>query len=224
MNVKIGHWKITEVMWLLSATIVITALSIYWGDTPLGIASALTGVVCVILTAKGNILCYAWGLVNCALYAYIGFQNHYYGEFMLNAFYYVPMQFVGFYIWKKHINEDSGTVKTRLMSNKNKLILLGISIVGVLGWGFWLEKLGGQLPYIDAITNVLSIIAMIISIKRYAEQWILWIVIDIVSVGMWIYAMTNGSDNIGTLLMWSVYLANAIWGYLKWKKDSKITV
>lgn len=215
------NWKKAELLWLIAATVIITALSVYWGDTLIGILSALTGVVCVILTAKGSILCYAWGLVNCVLYAYIGFQNQYYGEFMLNALYYVPMQFVGFYIWNKHMNKESNTVEARMMTNKSKLILLGISIVGILAWGTWLKQLGGQLPYIDAITNVLSIIAMIISIKRYAEQWLLWVVIDVVSVGMWVYAMVQGSDNLATLLMWSVYLANAIWGYVKWSKESK---
>lgn len=212
-------WNKFEVIWLLSATAIITGLSIFWGDSLLGILSALTGVVCVILTAKGRVSCFVWGLVNCVLYAYIGFQNQYYGEFMLNAFYYVPMQFIGFYIWHKNLNKQSNEVKAKVMSVKSRLILFVLSVVGVLAWGYWLQKLGGQLPYIDAITNVLSIIAMIISIKRYAEQWILWVVIDVVSVGMWIFAMYQGSENLGTLLMWSVYLFNAIWGYWKWHKE-----
>lgn len=214
-----NNWKKTEVLWLLSATAIITALSIYWGDSLVGILSALTGIVCVILTAKGKISCFGWGLINCALYAYIGFQNKYYGEFLLNAFYYIPMQFVGFYTWKKHM-KDTGEVKSRVMTLKSKLVLLLVSLISISCFGTILTILGGRLPYIDAVTNVLSIAAMILSIKRYAEQWILWIVIDVVSVGMWVYAMTQGSDNIATLLMWTVYLGNAIWGYIKWKREA----
>lgn len=213
-------WKVYEVAWLISATIIILILSLYWGDTPVGIISALTGVVCVILTAKGKISCYAWGLVNSALYAYIGFQNKYYGEFMLNLFYYVPMQFVGYMAWRKNMNKETETIKARMMTNRDKIIALIISIIGIAVWGMWLKHLGGELPFIDATTNVLSIMAMLLSIKRYAEQWILWIIINIISVGMWIHAMAIGSDNIATLIMWSVYLINSIWGYIKWRNDS----
>lgn len=213
-------WKKVELGWLFLATSVIVGLSLYWGDTTLGILSAATGVICVVLTAKGSLWCFAWGLVNCLLYSYIGYINNFYGEFMLNLFYYVPMQFVGVYMWRKNMNSETNIVSARRMSLRNKIILSIISICGIILWGFWLNELGGKLPYIDSTTNVLSIIAMIISIMRYAEQWLLWIFIDILSIGMWVFAVMDGSDNLATLLMWSVYLINAIWGYIKWSKDA----
>lgn len=95
-------WKKWEVVWLILATIIITGLSIYWGDNLRGITAAVTGVICVILTGKGKMSCYIFGLVNTILYAVIAFGAKYYGEVMLNALYYVPMQFVGWFMWKKH--------------------------------------------------------------------------------------------------------------------------
>lgn len=217
----LSKWKKTELIWLVAASTIITALSMYWGDTFVGIMSALTGIICVILTAKGNIWCYAWGLINSILYAYIGYINGYYGEFLLNALYYVPMQIFGYYMWKKHMDTETDTVEFRKL-NKRDIVKVTVAIlVGIMIWGEGLRRIGGELPYIDGTTNVLSFVAMILSIKRYAEQWILWIIINIISVGMWAYAMTNGSDNIATLLMWSVYLGNSIWGYIKWAKGSK---
>ena len=204
-------------IWLISAVTIILGLSIYWQDTPIGIFSAVTGVICVILTAKGKVSCFVWGIFNCIAYAYIGYINKYYGEFMLNAFYYLPMQFVGIYTWNKHMNKETSNVEAKQITTKEIIGYAVGSLTGILIYGYILQTLGGNLPYVDAFTNTLSIVAAIMSIRRLAEQWILWILIDIASVGMWVVAVQNGSDNIATLLMWSVYLANAIWGYIKWK-------
>ena len=53
------------------------------------------------------------------------------------------------------------------------------------------------------------------------EQWVLWIVVDVVMVIMWVYAFINGTGDMATVLMWSIYLVNAIFMFLKWKKDTK---
>ena len=53
------------------------------------------------------------------------------------------------------------------------------------------------------------------------EQWVLWIVVDVVSVGMWIYAFINKTGDMATVLMWSVFLINGIIMLIKWLKDSK---
>lgn len=97
---ELSGWKAWEIIWLAAACTVITALSLHWGDDALGITMALTGVLCVILTGKGKMSCYLFGLVNTVLYAWIAFGARYYGEVMLNACYYVPMQFVGWFMWK----------------------------------------------------------------------------------------------------------------------------
>ena len=55
----------------------------------------------------------------------------------------------------------------------------------------------------------------------YMEQWILWIVVDVVTVAMWGIAFANGNDSIATLLMWIVYLGNAVIMYIKWAKEAK---
>ena len=64
----------------------------------------------------------------------------------------------------------------------------------------------------------------ILCVKRYMEQWILWIVVDVVTVFMWIAAFFNGGESVATLLMWSIYLLNAIFMFIKWYKESKTIV
>lgn len=217
---ELSGWKKLEITWLLSACIIIAGLSIYWGDTIMGIISATTGVACVVCTGKGKLSAYFFGLINCVLYAIISYNAKLYGETMLNAIYYVPMQFVGFYVWNKHMNEENHEVKKIHMTNMSRIIWLFVMIVTTIIYGFILKNLGDAMPFVDSFTTVSSIIAMIVSVKMYSEQWWIWILVDVFSVYMWWCNFSIGNDNLATLLMWVVYLGNAIIMCIKWEKEA----
>lgn len=219
---EISGWKKWELAWLSIATVIIAGLSVYWGDTWFGIISALTGVWCVILTGKGKRSCYIVGLINTIMYAWISFKSAYYGEVMLNALYYVPMQFVGWYAWSKHINAETTEVDKVKMTGKSLGIWVFIAFLGIGCYGYILQGLGGNLPYFDSFTTTLSVLAMIFSVKRYMEQWVLWVLIDVVTVYLWYVDYSLGNDNMATLLMWVVYLLNAIFQLIKWFREAKV--
>lgn len=212
-------WKKLEIAWLLIACGVITGLSIYWQDTLMGIISATTGVACVVCTGKGKLSAYIFGVVNCVLYAIISYKAKLYGETMLNVFYYIPMQFVGFYIWSKNMNKETHEVKKIHMKNHTRVLWLFVMIGATVGYGFILKKLGDAMPFVDSFTTVSSVVAMIVSVKMYSEQWWIWILVDIFSVYMWWTNFSVGNDNMATLLMWIVYLGNAIIMCVKWEKE-----
>ena len=226
MNIKellkneLKGWKLAEVLWLLVACLVILALSIYWQDTFMGIVSALTGVACVICTGKGKLSAYLFGLINCVLYAIISYKAKLYGETMLNALYYVPMQFIGFYIWSKNMNKETNEVNKIHMTNKVRIFWLATMIIATIGYGFILKWMGDAMPFVDSFTTVSSVVAMIVSVKMYSEQWWIWIVVDVFTVYMWLVNFIQGSENMATLLMWVVYLANAIIMCVKWEKEA----
>ena len=138
---ELAGWKKLEVAWLLIACAVITGLSIYWQDTLMGIISATTGVACVVCTGKGKLSAYVFGLVNCVLYAIISYKAHLYGETMLNALYYVPMQFIGFYIWSKNMNKETHEVKKIHMKNSTRIFWLLAMVVATIVYGFILKKI-----------------------------------------------------------------------------------
>lgn len=213
-------WKFWEISWLILACGIITGLSIYWGDTLMGIISATTGVACVICTGKGKLSAYVFGLINCVLYAIISYKAKLYGETMLNALYYVPMQFYGFYIWSKNMNEETKEVIKKAMTWKMRGLFTLLIGIGTIIYGLVLNYLGDSNPYLDSFTTVCSVFAMVISIKMYAEQWIIWVVVNIASVIMWAIAFSSGNDNIATLLMWCVYLINAVIMLVKWMKEA----
>lgn len=215
-------WRKWEVFWILFANFVILAVSVYLNDTAVGIIASMTGVTCVILTGMGKISNYIFGTINVLLYAYVAWNAKYYGDVMLNLLYYFPTNIIGWFVWKKNIDEENKEVYKRKMSVKQEIFVGILSVVGIFAYGFILRLLGGNLPIVDSMSTVLSVVAQILLIKRYMEQWIIWIVVDIVSVIMWIAAFFNGGESVAVLMMWSVYLANAVIMFVKWFRDVKL--
>ena len=218
---ELTGWKIFDIIWLTIATAVILGLSIYWKDTWISLVAAVTGVWCVILTGKGKRSSFIFGSINTILYAIVAFKAKYYGEVMLNLIYYLPMNFVGWFVWKKHMNDETGEVIKQRLSLTKSIIVYIVTAIAIVIYGIILQSLGGNLPYIDSMSTVISVVAQILSIKRLMEQWILWIVVDIVTVIMWAVDFIKGGETIGTLAMWSVYLINAFIMFIRWCKESK---
>lgn len=218
---EVTGWKPFDIFWILFATAVILGLSIYWGESALGLVMALTGVWCVILTGKGKRSSFLFGTVNAALYAIVAWNAKYYGEVMLNALYYVPMNLVGWIVWKKHMNDATGEVEKKCLPLKKGILIYAVTGLAILGYGLVLAALGGSLPYVDSMSTVVSVVAQILSIWRLTEQWVLWIVVDIVTVIMWAVDFAKGGETIATLAMWSIYLVNAFIMFARWYREAK---
>jgi nicotinamide mononucleotide transporter len=218
---ELSGWKLWELLWIAISTATILVLSIYWGERLVGTISAISGVVCVVMTGKGKVSSYIFGMVNTVLYAYIAYGAKYYGDVMLNLLYYVPMNVVGWVMWNKHINAQTKEVEKKQMTGKWRILVFLGAALGVYLYGLILKKMGGNLPFIDSITTVLSVVAQILCVKRFMEQWVLWIIINVASVIMWIMAFFNGGESIATLIMWSVFLLNAVFMFVKWNRESR---
>ena len=180
-----------------------------------GIA-AISGIFCVVLCAKGRKSQYIWGFLNVIGYVIIAFINKYYGEVMLNALYYLPSQFIGYYLWNKNSNEENGDVKGKKLTLVQSLVLVGFIALGVFGYKLVLDYLGGTGTLLDSASTVTSVVANALMMMRYREQWLLWIIIDGITVAMWILV----GDFI-MVTMWAVYLINAFYGYYNWTKIAK---
>ena len=216
---EMSTWTMFEKTWFILATIVIVVLSIYWKDSWISFTASVTGVWCVILTGKGKRSSFIFGFINIIFYSLISFKAKYYGEVMLNLLYYLPTNFIGWFAWKKYINNNNGEVIKKRLSFKNRCFVYFITLIAIFGYGFILKKMGGNLPYIDSMSTVVSIVAQILLIKRLMEQWILWIVVDIVTIIMWAINFAHGGESIATLAMWSVYLINACIMFYKWNQE-----
>ncbi|MBP1960912.1 nicotinamide riboside transporter PnuC [Paenibacillus aceris] len=221
MNKSWGYWNLFEIAWLVLFTSIAVGFTVISNDSLFGFTVFITGVLCVVLAAKGNLMSYVFGMYNTVGYAYLAYVNGLFGEVMLNLLFFVPMNVVGFYMWRN--NRQGGKLSMRQMELKGLLLTGVVCVLGSLLLGIGLSFIPGQnSPYIDATTTVLSIVATLLMVKRFKEQWLIYIVLNMFTVLLWVIRMMEGSGE-GSLMiaMWSAYLVNAVYGYYNWNKGAK---
>ncbi len=176
----------------------------------------LSGLSCVILAARGNIWTYPLGIYNSISYAYVAYSNGLFGEVGLNLLFYVPTSTIGWFMWRKKLKNN--VVLMRQLSGTKRLILLMSCIVGTILLGGGLSFIPTQnTPYIDALTNVLSVFATLLMMYRFKEQWFLYMTLNIFTIFMWSLRHAHGSEEGSMMVvMWSLYLINSIYGAIKW--------
>ena len=185
----------------------------------LGSVAGIAGVLCVVLVAKGSILNYLFGLINVSLYAYISFEATAYGDAALNALYYLPMQFIGYFAWKRRVNDTQ--VQARRLTLLQRLLVAVGCAVAVVAVAFILKACGAGQPFKDSATTVLSVVAQILMAMAFMEQWVLWILTNIISVVMWVIFALEGEPHAEMMvIMWVFYLMNSINGLRVWLKLS----
>ncbi|MGL5317619.1 MAG: nicotinamide riboside transporter PnuC [Bacteroidales bacterium] len=191
----------------------------------ISLTTSVSGVLCVLLAAKGNISNFIFGAINGVLYAYVAFKSAFWGEVMLNLGFYLPMQFVGYYMWSRHMSDNTGEegiVQTNRLNTRNRVLLALFCMAAIFVYSLLLQKLKGQAPALDSASTVLSVVAMILAIKAYAEQWLIWIAVNILSVSLWVISYQKGGDHSFVMIgMWGAYLLNSVYGYRNWMQLSK---
>jgi len=212
-------WKKKEIIWMVVACAVILGISLSIGDSVLGIITAVSGIAWSILMGKGKLSSYLFGTINVVFYAIVAFSATYYGVAFMNLIVFLPLVVLGFFVWARHMNAETQEVEKRRMTIKQRLIVVAAIALGTLGLGFILTLTNDAMPFIDSFAAVTSIAAMIASVKMYAEQWWIWIVVNSFNLFMWIVNFLAGNSNMSVLLMWVVYLLNSINMLVKWKKE-----
>lgn len=94
-------WNLYELIWFGTFSTLAIFISVWSKDNLLGFFTFLTGVFCVVLTAKGSIYSFWWGYGNILSYALIAWQNGLYGEMGLNILFFLPVNFAGHWLWRK---------------------------------------------------------------------------------------------------------------------------
>lgn len=148
---------------------------------------------------------------------------------MLNLFVYVPVQFIGFYLWRQNMTKEN-TVNTagveeviaKALNAKQWMIVVFSSIIGTFLYIELLKSLGSALAVLDGATVVISIVAQILMVLRYREQWALWIIVNIMTISLRAAMyFQNGETSLPLLLMYVMYLCNSLYGYYNWIKLSR---
>lgn len=219
--------------WFLIAGVIASNIiySLLSGNVDIvGSIAGIAGVLCVVLVAKGNIWNYLFGIINVSMYAYISYKAELYGDAALNALYYVPMQFIGWWQWRKRgaavSQAESGgagvQVKARRFTWHQRVILALGCAAGVIAVGYVLKHFGDPQPFKDSATTVLSIVAQALMALAFMEQWALWIITNVISVVMWSICVVRGEAHAAVMvIMWVFYLLNSLNGFRVWLKLSR---
>ena len=209
LNEKLFMWG----MVLLQILVYIVA-----PDSWYGVVAGIAGCISVVLTAKGRWMMYPIGFIQNFTYTVLAFQNMFYGEVIEQVFYIVTMIW-GMFAWARnmHTNED-GTqdVNTRKFGLAEWLFTIVGVVIGTWLFGRVLVAMGAAQPYTDAATNVMALFAQILMVKRYREQWVLWLLIDVFCIKMWWVA-----GNWSMVAMYVAWTANCIYGWYNWTKLNK---
>lgn len=215
---ELNGWKKIEIIGLFTVLTLILINAIIVKDNPIAVISAFCGILYTIIAGKGKISCYFFGLSGSWCYVWLSFLNSLWGNMLLYLCYYIPMQILGIFKWKKHLKKDTKEiVKTRL-SNKNRITLLFIGVLGSIITSIILHYFHDKSPIADGITTFLSVLGMYLTVRRAIEQWVVWMIVNGISALMWINLVLHGIKTYSTVIMWVVYFVLAIYFYFEWKK------
>ncbi|MCM0582687.1 nicotinamide mononucleotide transporter [Weissella diestrammenae] len=171
-------WLTFEVMYVTILLLIQVIAYVVAPDTVIGMVSGLFGVIALVYGMKGRKITFIFGLIQCVAMAYVAWVNHAYGSFAMDIVY-VISQPIGWLMWGQ---DESVRTFTR---QKRWLIAIGAFGAWLIGW--WvLASVHGQLPYFDSINFVVAMIAQVLYILKYRENWSLWIVVNIANLLYWI--------------------------------------
>lgn len=184
------------------------------------LVGTLTGLVSVALAMRAHIGTWPIGLVNIICFAAIFYQVNLYSDLLLQMYFFVTSIY-GWYNWRSS-NQSDSFIKT--LTNRNRLALSVIMVASIIALGYctshfhiWLPKIFTQpasYPFADSFTTILSIVATLLLARRIIENWVLWILVDIVCI---ILYYQKGIYFIS--IEYAIFLMLATAGLLSWRKQ-----
>ena len=211
-----GGWKPFEATWLFLFIAMQIGIYIYNPDSILGMVSGIAGIICNVFVSKGKISNYFFGLIFAYTYFYISLGANFLGEMNTTLYVYIPAQFIGYFLWKANMQKEqnSAAVIAKALTVKGWIGLLAFLIIGTLLFVELLNYYGGSSTGLDGLSTIIVIAAQVLMVLRYREQWLLWIVLNIISIALW-------AENTSMYVMYSAYLLNSLYGYYNWSKLQK---
>lgn len=179
----------------------------------LEITAVLFGVISVLFARKNNILVYPTGLISTLIFIYILYNFKLYGEFIINIYYSV-MSILGWYFWSRRNNgqEEFPISIMNLKEYKISAIIFTVTLLFIALVYHFFDKFTNLTAYVDAFTTALFFVGMWLMAKRKIENWIVWIIADIISVPLYFFKGLTVSS-----LQFIVFTIIAVLGYIEWK-------
>jgi len=181
---------------------------------PLELLGLTSGLVCVWLLIKQNIWTFPIGLIYAVASVVVFTQQRLYADVLLSG-YYVLMNGYGWYYWVyggQRTGSDNLPVGRISRNTSLTLMVLVVSATMLMGW-FFDTQTDADLAYWDSATTTMSFAAMWMTARKYIENWILWLVVDVMLTVIYLY---KGIEPYA--LLYFVYLAMAFMGWRAWQQ------
>lgn len=178
----------------------------------LDITTTALGLAYILLEYKASVWMWVVGFFMQSLGIVLYYQKGLYADCGME-FYYLVMTIYGFIAWMRH-KQKTSDLPIRHMPRKTALVWVGLGLV------FWLviylilaNFTDSRVPVLDAFTTAFSIVGIWALARKYLEQWFVWIIVDIVTCGLYFY-----KDIPFKASLYGVYVVIAIFGYLRWRR------
>ena len=197
---------------------------------------SLAGILCVMCSANGNIFTFLFGIFNVSIYAVVCFINWHkggagLGNALINGLYFLPMQFIGYFQWRKRGAEADKQVSARRFTGKQWMLYSILFVVGTAAVYLILaavdKSAAGKFLKVavlmDAVSMVCNLIGQYLLSTAYMEQWVFWILVNVSSVVMWVVTLSESSDSYSAIYaaQYFFYLLNSINGMRIWLRLSR---
>ena len=219
IRMKLKILKFLKISALIFVYVLLLINAFYFKDSPASVISAFFGITYTIFAGFGRPVCYLFGVTGSSFYGYLSFHNSLWGNLILYIGYYIPMQILGFFRWKKHLKSNKNEIIKTELNTEERIKLTLVTLLFTIAAFIILFYTQDKNPLIDAVTAVFSILGMYLTVKRCIEQWIVWMVVNGFSALMWLDIALKGEKVFSTVVMWSVYFVLAIYFYIRWRKE-----
>lgn len=177
---------------------------------------AVTGIIYLVLEYRANRWLWLFAVLMPLFYIYINFKSGIYANGLLNVYYLVVSVYGGISWLRTADKSDAGAEEKHLQSMPRRLVLPVVAAVVLLtvALSLTLKALGeSQVAWIDGFTSALGVVAILLMVKKYYQQWICWLVVNPLMVAMYLL-----SGNYPSAVMYVCYCVFSVLGFLHWKR------
>lgn len=180
----------------------------------LELIAVLFGFLSVIYARRENILVFPTGLISTAIFVYILLLFDLLGDMLINAYYFL-MSIFGWYQWTRKVDDSHYIPVTRTTKQEKQwsVLLFVATILFVTAIYLYFDKFDTWTAYVDTATTAIFFVGMWLMARKKLENWIYWIVGDIISVPLYLY-----KGLVFTSFQYFLFTLIAVYGYLEWKK------
>ncbi|WP_459210024.1 nicotinamide riboside transporter PnuC [Aquimarina rhabdastrellae] len=181
----------------------------------LEITAVIFGFLSVWFSKENKIWVYPTGMVSTAIFVYLLIDWGLLGDTMINAYYFI-MSVYGWYVWTRKVDATHFTPisRTTIGEKKISILIFSLTLLFVYFVYQFFDKWTSWTAYVDTITTAVFFVGMWLMAKRKIENWIYWIIGDIISVPLYFYKGLTF-----TSFQYLMFTVLAIYGYIKWKRS-----